>query len=186
LHQRSAGGQAFDGRFSANIEDGEFLCPLCKQLSNILIPDESNEKGDSSSQSQVFSLTTSASATMCEEEDGIEVMKNMITATSADVSQIRNVLSRTRQVNYSDQDAESKNKAIYQFGSHLSQGMQQLTEISDAEKAERDTWHDALRRWDFEEDNVVKNILRLSREQLIAWAAVGHGASSSESSGRGL
>ena len=184
LHQRSAGNQAFDGRFSANIEDGEFLCPLCKQLSNILIPDESNEKDDSS---QVVSLTTSASATMmCEEEDGIEVMKNMISATSADVSQIRNVLSRTRQVNYSDPDAKSRNKAIYQFGSQLSQGMQQLTEISDAEKQERHAWHDALRRWDFEDDNVIKNILRLSREQLIAWAAVGHGASSSESSGRGL
>jgi hypothetical protein len=38
LHQRAAGEQPYDGRFAANIDDGEFLCPLCKQLSNILIP----------------------------------------------------------------------------------------------------------------------------------------------------
>ena len=41
LHQRAAGEQPYDGRFAANINDGEFLCPLCKQLSNILIPRDS-------------------------------------------------------------------------------------------------------------------------------------------------
>ena len=38
LHQRSAADQPFDGRFAANVDEGEFLCPLCKQLSNILVP----------------------------------------------------------------------------------------------------------------------------------------------------
>ena len=44
LHQRAAGEQPYDGRFAANIDDGEFLCPLCKQLSNILIPSYPKKK----------------------------------------------------------------------------------------------------------------------------------------------
>ena len=38
LHSRATGDQQYDGRFAANIDDGEFLCPLCKQLSNIVVP----------------------------------------------------------------------------------------------------------------------------------------------------
>ena len=41
LRQRPAGEQPYDCRFAANNSDGEFLCPLCKQLSNMLIPRDS-------------------------------------------------------------------------------------------------------------------------------------------------
>jgi len=38
LHQRNAADQSFDGRFAVNLEQGEFLCPLCKRLCNIVCP----------------------------------------------------------------------------------------------------------------------------------------------------
>jgi hypothetical protein len=34
-HSRAAGDQPYDGRFAADINDDEFFCSLCKQLSNI-------------------------------------------------------------------------------------------------------------------------------------------------------
>jgi hypothetical protein len=68
LHQRSAGNQPFDGRFSANIDDGEFLCPLCKQLSNILIPE------DRPVESIYQVLPTSPSSTMQSDKEGFEAI----------------------------------------------------------------------------------------------------------------
>lgn len=46
LHSRAAGDQPYDGRFAANIDDGEFLCPLCKQLSNIVVPRDGYARKD--------------------------------------------------------------------------------------------------------------------------------------------
>lgn len=43
IHQKAQSESAFDGRFAADIEDGEFLCPLCKQLSNVVVPFEKHE-----------------------------------------------------------------------------------------------------------------------------------------------
>ena len=44
IHQKAEQDTPFDGRFVAEIGDGEFLCPLCKQLSNIVVPVQENEK----------------------------------------------------------------------------------------------------------------------------------------------
>ena len=38
LHQKAVDGTQYAGMFSANISQGEFLCPLCHSISNTLIP----------------------------------------------------------------------------------------------------------------------------------------------------
>lgn len=196
LHQRAAGNQPYDGRFSANIEDGEFLCPLCKQLSNILIPDNSHVEADDSA-SFPQSLTTSTSASMCEDKEGFEILKNTMISSPADTSLIRNILLRKVAVSFSDDSVKSdKDKATHQFGSSLSQAMQLSSDnISAPRRREKEFWHPALRRWDFEDDDLgddllqkkpqIGSILRLMRQQLISWAAVGHSVAAAEASARG-
>lgn len=189
LHQRSAGNQPFDGRFSANIDDGEFLCPLCKQLSNILIPeDKPVETID-----QV--LPTSPSSIMREDKEGFEILKNNMISSHADMTLIRNILERTSTVSYSEALSKRSN-ATLQFGSSLSQAMQLSSDNGGAQRRGEREFHSALRRWDFEDDDQgegpllqknpeIGSILRLMRQLLISWAAVGHSAASSEASGRG-
>lgn len=186
LHQRAAGNQPFDGRFSANIEDGEFLCPLCKQLSNILIPED---KPAVSNDGVLFPQTLTSSASMREGKEGFEIMKNNLISSPADVTIIRNILTRKSVVSFSG--AHSKyDLATQQFGSNLSQAMQ-----LSSEKVGSFQLHPALRRWDFEDDDQeesplfqasprIGSILRLMRRLFISWAAVGHGAEASEASGR--
>ena len=191
LHQRSAGNQPFDGRYSANIDEGEFLCPFCKQLSNILIPeDKPVETFD-----QV--LPISPSSTMREDKEGFEILKNNMISSHADMTLIRNILERTSTVSYSIALSKS-DKATYQFGSSLSQAMQLKSEndISQLMREGERELHPALRRWDFEDDDQggnpisqkssqIGSTLRLMRQLLISWAAVGHSAAASEASGRG-
>lgn len=169
LHHRAAGDQPYDGRFAANINDGEFLCPLCKQLSNILIP-----------------------------RDGMSAISTIEASNSVDVStrqpirSIRNLLSRARSVSLSP----IERRALEDFGSHLYAAMCVSWErVTIAQKATQERWHTAIKLWDYEESDSlskstdkigVKNILRLFRQQLIAWAAVGHSAAALEASARGL
>jgi len=185
LQQRAYGNQPYDGRFSANISDGEFLCPLCKQLSNLVIPEDSHVEADSTALPKA--LATSA---MCEDKKEIDIMKNKI-SSSVDISQIRKILVQTAPVSFSD-DASSKiHKATHQYGSSLSRAMQLSSNSNSQRRKERDYWHPALRRWDFEDNDEgemspqIGSILRLMREQLISWAAVGHSAAAAESSARG-
>jgi len=185
LQQRAYGNQPYDGRFSANISDGEFLCPLCKQLSNILIPEDSHVEADDSA-SYPQALTTSA---MCEDKEGFEIVSSPV-----DISLIRNILVRTARVSYSEASSKSE-KATHQYGSSLSQAMQLSSDnVSTQRRKEREYWHPALRRWDFEDNDLgdgpqlspqIGSILRLMRQQLISWAAVGHSAAAAEASGRG-
>ncbi len=188
LHQRAAGNQPFDGRFSANIDDGEFLCPLCKQLSNILIPeDKPANSNDDALYPQISTHINSAS--MLEEKDGIEITKYNLPSSPADVTIIRNILTRSSSVSYFDPPSKY-NLATLQFGSNLSQAMQMSAEIVSSFQL-----HPALRRWDFEDDDHVEgplfqpshrigSILRLMRRLFISWAAIGYGAEASEASGR--
>ena len=59
-------------------------------------------------------------------------------------------------------------------------------------KQQQQQWHPAIRKWDLKDDGgdsleaSVKGILRLLRQQLIAWASAGHSASPSELSARGI
>jgi len=133
---------------------------------------------------------------MCEDKEGFEILKNNMISSPANISLIRNILVRKAPVSYSE-DSSKNDKATHQFGSSLSQAMQLSSDnIGDQRRMERECWHPALRRWDFEDDDGDSNllqknpqigsVLRLMRQQLISWAAVGHSAAAAEASGRGV
>ena len=192
LHQRAAGNQHYDGRFSANIEDGEFLCPLCKQLSNIVIPEDACMDAGGSS------MPPTSPTSMNEVNEGFEIVKSDMIASAppADTSMIRSIL--TRKCHLPTPVSSSKNiDATHQFGSNLLQAMLLSSDgLSANWKKQRKLWHPALRRWDFEDDDMDESVipgkslvgscLRLMRQLLISWSAVGHSAAAAETSGRGV
>jgi hypothetical protein len=160
LHQRSATNQPYDGRFSANIDEGEFLCPLCKQLSNIVIPEDRCIEVDP----------------VNEDLEDIDVVKDAAIIPWEDIFRNAPVMS------YPDKD-----EATQSFGSNLLQAMQ----LPKTRSRERENWHSALRKWDFDDTESGTNpqigsVLRLMRQLLVSWAATGHSAASAEASGRGM
>lgn len=94
LHQRNASDQPYDGRFAANIDDGEFLCPLCKQLSNVLVP----------------TTCTIAPINTITKEEG------------SNVQQLQLVLKQPSPNKSNSSSSESK--ASRRYGAHLLQSMQ--------------------------------------------------------------
>ena len=180
LHQRAAGEQPYDGRFAANIDDGEFLCPLCKQLSNILIPRDGCAMKETSMDQVTLPVKLPLQPNDIEES-------------------LRSLLTKGARLNKTDIDAVSDmgKKALSDFGGHLLQAMDVPWERTNGiRKRKHRRWHPAIQRWDYEEedddlihltqDSSVKNILRLMRQQHIAWAAVGHSSAASEASVRGV
>lgn len=181
LHQRAAGEQPYDGRFAANIDDGEFLCPLCKQLSNILIPRDGCARDRDSS-------------------DSSDEVKKVQSSESKDVEfSLRSLLTRGTTLSKADLDSVSDigKKALEDYGAHLLQAMDVPWERSTgARKRKHRRWHPAIQRWDYEEEDddltpkttgpSVKSVLRLLRQQHIAWAAIGHSAGAAEASVRGI
>lgn len=178
LHQRAATNQPYDGRFSANIVDGEFLCPLCKQLSNIVIPEDSCMEADPA-------VPPSPSTSSNKDVKDIEVVKDDTILPWADIFQ-------KVPVSYPETSTVS-DKGTHSFGSNLLQAMQ----LSSKRRREREYWHPALRRWDFEDDNLseisssgtkpqIGSVLRLMRQLLVSWSATGHSAAAAEASGRGV
>ena len=181
LHQRAAGEQPYDGRFAANIDDGEFLCPLCKQLSNILIPRDGCAR-DREAHDDVAPTSKPAAD---ESQDPAVALRNLLTKGTVLTKQNIESLSEIGQ------------KALSDYGAHLLQAMDVPWErTTGARKRKHRRWHPAIQRWDYEEEDddlatpnsgsSVKNILRLLRQQHIAWAAVGHSAAASEASSRGV
>jgi len=172
LHQKNATDHPYDGRFAANLNDGEFLCPLCKQLSNVLIP-----------------------------KDTIEVKRSIPLAITGvftnnndeplQLDRIREVLTATPKPKLSDDLI----KALSQFGASLSHTMQTSSWDSrnSKKKTNRNRWDPSLRHWDYINDNdasftaeesKIGDILSKMRQQLIAWATVGHTSSALEASCR--
>ena len=201
LHQRAAGDQPYDGRFAANIDDGEFLCPLCKQLSNILIPDVGRKPSALPLSRKIFSLASSPEASPAKVASPLPS-----SSSTSSVSSIRDILCSPYQIDYEDTE-EKEDKmmtAIKQFGTRLYLGVQiPWDRMSSSRKREQRAWHPALRRWDFEEeddndisrslgamggvdDPAIGGLLRLLRQQHIAWASVGHSVAASEASTRGI
>jgi Proteolysis_6 C-terminal len=180
LHQRAAGEQPYDGRFAANIDDGEFLCPLCKQLSNILIPRD----GCASTKPSDDKMPTSLNAARKTSSNICHLVRDLLTPT--------NVWSGRQPVQHS----EIGHKALTDFGAHLMQAMAVPWERSSgSRKRKHRRWHASIQRWDYEEEDddvsseapaTVKGILRLLRQQHIAWAAVGHSAAAAEAAVRGI
>jgi hypothetical protein len=176
LHQRAAGDQPYDGRFAANISDGEFLCPLCKQLSNILIP-----RDGSSSMSERAAMDIDELTDMNQQRRSIQAL-----------------LSGTRSSAFGA--SSMVRKALEEFGSHLHAAMSVPWERTSGSRRKRqEKWHPSIQKWDYEEDdddhdeeesapNAVKigSTMRLLRQQLIAWAAVGHSAAALEVGSRAV
>jgi Proteolysis_6 C-terminal len=176
LHQRAAGEQPYDGRFAANIADGEFLCPLCKQLSNILIPRDSF----GSSQDDTMDTAPSDDSKKPESEPDKRPLRNLF--ISSRLTQ--------RQLDFTE---DLRWQALERFGDNIHQAMTVPWErISSSRKKNQQQWHPAIRKWDFEDDvgdsaeKNVKGVPRLLRQQLIAWAAIGHSAAAAEASSRGV
>jgi len=179
LHQRAAGEQPYDGRFAANIDDGEFLCPLCKQLSNILIPRDGCAMVKSDGAEEKANSDAGRSQPKCLEDK----LQNLFTRGT--------VLGKREAESYSD----IGKKALVDFGSHLMQAMAVPWERSGSKKRKNRKWHPAIQRWDYEEDydvmslegpTHVGSVLRLLRQQHIAWAAIGHSAAAAEAAVRGV
>lgn len=208
LHQRAAGDQPYDGRFAANIDDGEFLCPLCKQLSNILVPRDGYGMNDSPGitphpsrmNSQISTVSSSANDSMCPNTEGTEVQMSATAVHMVQgVTSLRSALVSRKRVTYSESEHKDL-KAMHRFGDHLLQAMEIPWEkMTPAKKKKQQNWHPAIRRWDYEEEEgdltllssffeepCVGKVLRLLRQQHIAWAATGHNAASAEASSRGI
>ena len=192
LHQRAAGDQPYDGRFAANIDDGEFLCPLCKQLSNILIPRDNFVDGGTGlaqSMQEVAMKDTESNSGKRKFKSGDEPkvsLRTLMTKGARPTESKANKLSEMGQ------------KALKDFGAHLFQAMDVPWERNTASRRRNQRqWHPAIQRWDYEDEDdddetnedpepKVKSVLRLLRQQHIAWAAVGHSAASLEAATRGV
>ena len=166
LHQRAAGEQPYDGRFAANINDGEFLCPLCKQLSNILIPRASCPTPGAVVQTEHKSLKSDSS---------LRHLFESISVQSTSVSKL-------------------KRAAFEDYGTQLYNAMCVPWERSSpSSKVKHGRWHDKIQKWDLEDSSdssyppiFVLNLMRLLRQQLISWAAFGHSAAALEAASRGV
>ena len=172
IHQKAAQQTPFDGRFAAEIGDGEFLCPLCKQLCNIVVPVD--EKLADHSENTSHSI----------------IGNNMIERFGT----LKSVLSNATAINNVD---EKTRKAVKQYGTYLYQAMQ--INSSRMRDPRSFLWHKSLNSWDFKDDYSpsdnsvssdgtlpVDDVLPLLRQQLIAWASAGHGAAAAEASTRGI
>jgi len=139
LHQRAAGDQPYDGRFAANIDDGEFLCPLCKQLSNILIPRDG------------CAIIKEASDVVKEESS----TKSMHPNPKCIEDKFQNLLTRGTFLGKKEADSYSDmgQKALADFGAHLLQAMDVPWERAGSKKRKNRRWHHAIQRWDYEEDD---------------------------------
>jgi len=176
LHQRSMGEQPYDGRFAANIEDREFLCPLCKQLSNILIPRDG------------CSRVTLKEKNASEKISGAE--------TSESLNELESLEKLLCKLIPSEDDNFSKTgqQALKQFGDHLTTGMTvPWDRVLAAKKRKQARWNKSIQQWDYEDtDNTlengakIKNLMSLLRQQHIAWSALGHSAASKEAATRSV
>ena len=170
LHQRAAGDQPYDGRFAANIHEGEFLCPLCKQLSNILLPRDGPSNNPPSGEMDVDEPSDKTPSPA--ESNSFGTIRRKLVSQRSSISDL-NPMGR---------------RALEDFGSNLHTAMCVSWERSTGlRKKQQDKWHPAIHKWDYEEnDGGVKHLLRLFRQQLIAWAAVGHCAAALEAGARGV
>lgn len=188
LHQRAAGEQPYDGRFAANIADGEFLCPLCKQLSNILIPRDT----PSSMVSTIIDKDKNKMDVDPRLASNVDVTSTVSSASSSKIREISELLHVPALTQRKEEDPNDlRVKALEDFGSHLYQAMEVSWDRTATNRKKQQKWHSAIRTWDYEEEASASGpgsmgLPRLIRQQLIAWAAIGHSASAAEAGARGL
>ncbi|CAB9509609.1 protein ligase UBR1 [Seminavis robusta] len=193
LHQRAAGEQPYDGRFAANIDDGEFLCPLCKQLSNILIPRDNFVDVAPSDKSGEVTMQDADPAPASDGKTGTLRSGEPFSSFHDKIAMGANCTAKRLKV--------IGKEALKDFGAHLFQAMDVPWERQLGWRSQNQL-HPAILRWDYEEEDDPdddnkdgdaapkeaphgKSILRLLRQQHIAWAALGHSAAALEASTRG-
>ena len=140
LFQKAGLDQPYDGRFAANIDDGEFLCPLCKQLSNILVP------RDRSFAARKRDVDTA---------DGAKLMsqKKMLSSSVHSAPSLRRALTRiVRPGNSGRQRDDAAFKATRHFGEQLYQAMLISWDRSSRRRQQK-AWDPLVRQWDFEEQD---------------------------------
>ena len=192
LHQRAAGEQPYDGRFAANIADGEFLCPLCKQLSNILIPRDVPPSGTKETlPGAEASIQAYDKMDVDQEGSSSNLGESSGLVSSNRVREIGEIFHVSRLANPKPEDLNDlRVKALEDFGSHLYQAMEVSWDRTMNNRKKQQRWHPAIRKWDYEEEGGSgggsMGLPRLLREQLIAWSAIGHSASSAEAGARGV
>jgi len=184
IHQKAQTESPFDGRFAADIDDGEFLCPLCKQLCNVVVPAEKYEKESSNNLRPARNMKSP---------------KQNSSMLSPQLKSLQDTLTSWPHPVATD---KAKKKAIEQYGTYLYHAMQVFSwDQRHGKKKKKNKWHAELNNWDFEQDKdenchekfsassnntSVGDILRLLRKQHIAWAAAGHSAATAEASSRGV
>lgn len=183
LHHRAAGDQPYDGRFAANIDDGEFLCPLCKQLSNILIPGDACVKAGS---------RTCILATKSKDEPEPEP-EPPVQSSSVGSTTLRGALTQVNR-RETDNTSDVGRTALRRYGDQLMDAMTVPWErANSAKKRKQQRWHKAIQRWDYDDDSMpedqamgIKDLMSRLRQQHIAWAALGHSAATGEASTRNV
>jgi hypothetical protein len=182
LQQRADGDHPYDGRFAANIEEGEFLCPLCKQLSNVLLPQYHGPKQKKST----APLNGNVEHMPIVEWIGTLKSKLLTLDRAASLDSGRGELVTK------DRDAATR------FSSQLYQSMQ----VSWDKSKKKTPWPDELDKWDYEEklqetsgdieDSEeaspkklqIGTALQHMRELHISWALLGHAPALAEASAR--
>jgi len=184
IHQKAQTESPFDGRFAADIDDGEFLCPLCKQLSNVVVPAEKYEKQSRNNLRPARNMKS------------LQQKSFMLTP------QLKSLQDTLTSWPHPVATDKAKKKAIEQYGTYLYHAMQVFSwDHRNGKKKKKNKWHAELNNWDFEQekdedshktfgvssnDTCVRDILRLLRKQHISWAAAGHSAATAEASSRGV
>lgn len=137
LHSRAAGDQPYDGRFAANIDDGEFLCPLCKQLSNIVVPRDGCARKDAVDDEETSERPTKS----------VRLSMDTQQSLSPDVP----ASLRNEAILNADEISKVGREAIDEFGSRLYQAMIVPWErASPAKKRKQRVWDSAVIGWDYE------------------------------------
>ncbi len=183
IHQKAQAETPYDGRYAADIDDGEFLCPLCKQLCNVVVPAE------------IASVSTT------KEQKG-DIHAPDAKSSKALTDQLANLQILLSSKSCMEVSKDGRRKALKQYGNYIEHSMQVFSwdPNQDRKKKAQVKWHEAIKKWDFVEnedhslydrntDNdkpYVSDILRLLRQQHIAWAAAGHTAAAAEASSRGI
>lgn len=179
LHQRAAGEQPYDGRFAANIEDGEFLCPLCKQLSNVLVPKQGRGQITLDSLCPIPTDNTLHIPTALDgKSTSVQTVRHLLeNATTISAITLPKLSSHNTKL-------QKEREATRRFGAHLLQAMQ-ITNDKPTPPRQRNRLHPSLRqKWDYDDDPTVGNLLQLLRQQHIAWSALGHSVACAEASAR--
>lgn len=179
LHSRAAGDQPYDGRFAANIDDGEFLCPLCKQLSNIVVPRDGCARKD----------VANADAAVERPKKTVRLSKQSQQVHSPQCPEC--LMNET--ILNDDTINDVGRQALDEFGSNLYQAMNVPWErMSPVKKRKLRVMDPSIQHWDYEDKNDEDSsdhtgpVLRLLRQLHIAWASVGHSASAAEEGARAV